>query len=42
MYFNYQEKLVEECKKVIDEYYLDFVKLEDYCRIINERYFKQV
>ncbi|XP_078331765.1 aldehyde dehydrogenase family 3 member B1-like isoform X3 [Crassostrea virginica] len=37
-----QEKLVEECKKSINEYYGDPAKSQDYCRIINERHLKRI
>ncbi|XP_048727935.2 aldehyde dehydrogenase, dimeric NADP-preferring-like isoform X2 [Ostrea edulis] len=37
-----QDKLVEECKKAMAEYYPDPAKSEDYGRIINERHLHRI
>lgn len=37
-----QDRLVEECKKAVDEFYPDTGKCEDYGRIINERHLRRI
>ncbi|XP_061182881.1 aldehyde dehydrogenase family 3 member B1-like isoform X2 [Saccostrea echinata] len=37
-----QDKLVEECKKAVEEFYPDIGKCEDYGRIINERHLRRI